>query len=70
MNLQRFADGEDINKVLEPLGLCVDPLTQGFVNQAAKNTYYLLTMGFMTQEEAQTVFNRIIAMIGRKMREI
>ena len=70
MNLQKFADGEDINKVLEPLGLCDDPLTQGFVNQAAKNIYYLLTMNFMTHYEAQTVFNRVIAMIGRKMREI
>lgn len=70
MNLQAFADGEDINKVLEPLGLCVDPLTQEFTNQAARNIYYLLTMGFMTQEEAQTVFNRVVAMIGRKMREI
>ena len=70
MNLQAFAEGEDINEVLKPLGLKVDPLTQGFVNQAAKNTYFLLTMNFMTHEEAQTVFNRIIAMIGRKMREI
>ena len=70
MNLQAFADGKDINEVLEPLGLKVDPLTQGFVNQAAKNIYFLLSMNFMTHEEAQTVFNRVIAMIGRKMREI
>lgn len=70
MNLQAFADGEDINKVLEPLGLKVDPLTQGFVNQAAKNIRYLLSMGFMTHEEGQTVFNRVIAMIGQHLKEV
>lgn len=70
MNLQAFANGEDINEVLKPLGLCVDPLTQGFVNQAARNIYFLLSMNFMTHEEAQTIFNRVIAMIGRSLREI
>lgn len=70
MNLQAFANGEDINMVLEPLGLRVDPITQGFVNQAARNIRYLMTMDFMTHEEGQAVFNRVIAMIGRKMKEI
>lgn len=70
MNLQAFADGEDINKVLEPLGLKVDPLTQGFVNQAAKNIRFLLSMNFLTHEEGQTAFNRVIAMIGQHMKEI
>ena len=70
MNLQEFANGKDINKVLEPLGLKVDVLTQGFVNQAVKNIRYLMSMNFMTHEEGQAVFNRVVAMIGKKMREI
>lgn len=70
MNLQEFANGEDINRVLEPLGLKVDVLTQGFVNQAVKNIRYLMSMNFMTQEEGQAVFNRVVAMIGQRMKEI
>lgn len=70
MNLQEFANGEDINRVLEPLGLKVDVLTQGFVNQAVKNIRYLMSMNFMTHEEGQAVFNRVVAMIGQRMKEI
>ena len=70
MNLQEFANGEDINRVLEPLGLKVDVLTQGFVNQAVKNIRFLMSMNFMTHEEGQAVFNRVVAMIGQKMKEI
>lgn len=70
MNLQEFANGEDINRVLEPLGLKVDILTQSFVNQAVKNIRYLMSMNFMTQEEGQAVFNRVVAMIGQRLREI
>ena len=68
MNLQEFANGEDINRVLAPLGLKVDVLTQGFVNQAVKNIRYLMSMNFMTQEEGQAVFNRVVAMIGQRMK--
>ena len=70
MNLQAFANGEDINRVLEPLGLKVDVLTQGFVNQAVKNIRFLMSMNFMTHEEGQAVFNRVVAMIGQRMKEI
>lgn len=70
MNLQEFANGEDINRVLEPLGLKVDALTQGFVNQAVKNIRYLMSMDFMTHEEGQAVFNRVVAMIGQRMKEL
>ncbi len=70
MNLQEFANGEDINRVLEPLGLKVDVLTQGFVNQAVKNIRFLMSMNFMTQEEGQAAFNRVVAMIGQHLREI
>ena len=70
MNLQAFANGEDINRVLEPLVLKVDAITQGFVNQAVKNIRYLMSMNFMTQEEGQAVFNRVVAMIGQRMKEI
>ena len=70
MNLQAFADGEDINKVLEPLGLRVDPLTQGLANQAVKNIRFLMTMNFVTHEEGQAIFNRVVALLGQKMREI
>ena len=70
MNLQEFANGEDINRVLEPLGLKVDVLTQGFVNQAVKNIRFLMSMNFMTHEEGQAVFNRVVAMIGQRLKEI
>ena len=70
MNLQEFANGEDINRVLEPLGLKVDVLTQGFVNQAVKNIRFLMSMNFMTHEEGQAVFNRVVAMIGQRMKEL
>ena len=70
MNLQAFANGEDINCVLEPMGLKVDVLTQGFVNQAVKNIRFLLSMNFMTQEEGQAAFNRVVALIGQRMREL
>ena len=70
MNLQEFANGEDINRVLEPLGLKVDVLTQGFVNQAVKNIRFLMSMNFMTHEEGQAVFNRVVAMIGKRLEEI
>ena len=70
MNLQAFADGEDINKVLEPLGLEVDKLTRGLVNQAVKNLRFLMTMNFITRDEAQLVFNRVVAMIGHRLQEI
>ena len=70
MNLQEFANGEDINRVLEPLGLKVDAITQGFVNQAVKNIRFLMSMNFMTQEEGQAVFNRVVALIGQHLREI
>lgn len=70
MNLQEFANGEDINRVLEPLGLKVDAITQGFVNQAVKNIRFLMSMNFMTQEEGQAVFNRVVAMIGQRLNEL
>ena len=70
MNLQEFANGEDINRVLEPLGLKVDVLTQGFVNQAVKNIRFLMSMNFMTHEEGQAVFNRVVAMIGQRLKEL
>lgn len=69
MNLQDFANGADINECLKPKGLCVDRITQGLVNQGARNIRFLLSMGFLTQEEAQTAFNRIIALIGRNIKE-
>lgn len=65
-----FPECEDINRVLEPLGLKVDVLTQGFVNQAAKNIRFLLSMNFLTHEEGQTAFNWVIAMIGQHLKEI
>jgi hypothetical protein len=70
MNLQAFANGKDINDVLEPLGLEVDVLTQGLANQAVKNIRFMMTMNFMTQEEGQAVFNRVVAMIGQRMKEV
>ena len=70
MNLQAFADGEDINRVLEPLGLKVDVLTQGIVNQAAKNIRFLLSMNILTHEEGQIAFNRVIAIIGQHLQEV
>ena len=70
MNLQAFANGADINEVLEPLGLRVDPITQGLVNQAAKNIRFLLSMNFLTHEEGQIAFNRVIVIIGQHLQEV
>lgn len=70
MNLQEFANGKDINEVLAPLGLKVDPITQGLVNQAVKNIRFLLSMEYMTHDEGQTVFNRVVAVIGRHLSEV
>lgn len=70
MNLQEFANGKDINEVLKPMGLKVDMITQGIVNQAVKNLRFLMSMGLMEHEEGQEVFNRVVAMIGKKLQEV
>lgn len=70
MNLQEFANGKDINEVLEPMGLKVDQITQGIVNQAVKNLRFLMSMNIMTHEEGQTAFNRVVALIGKHLREV
>ena len=70
MNLQDFANGEDINECLKKYGLKVDQITQGLVNQAAKNIRFMLSMNFLTHEEGQTAFNRVVALIGQHLREI
>lgn len=69
IDLQPFADGEDINRVLAGYGCEVDVLTEGFVNQAASSIRFLLTLGFMTHEEGQTVFARVLKMIQERIRE-
>lgn len=70
MNLQAFANGEDINCVLGELGLGVDPITQGIANQAVKNIRFLMSMNFLTHEEGQQTFNRVVALIGKHLREV
>lgn len=70
MNLQDFANGEDINDCLKKYGLKVDEITRGLVNQAAKNIRFMLSMNFLTHEEGQTAFNRVVALIGQHLREI
>ena len=70
MNLQDFANGQDINECLKKYGLKVDQITQGLVNQAAKNIRFMLSMNFLTHEEGQTAFNRVVALIGQHLREI
>ena len=70
MNLQDFANGEDINDCLKKYGLKVDEITRGLANQAAKNIRFMLSMNFLTHEEGQTAFNRVVALIGQHLREI
>lgn len=69
INLQAFADGEDINRVLNPAGFKVDIITQELVNQAARNIRFLMSLNFMTHEEGQTVFKRVLDFICKQARE-
>ena len=61
IDLQDFAIGsEDIEKVLNKYGLTIG-FYANYVNQARKNIRFLRMMELINDEEAQTIFQRLIA---------
>ena len=70
LDLQRWAYGEKkLDDVLSEYGLSIGTKTM-FYEQGLKNTRYLAMQEWITEEEAQTILNRIIASIGRDLREV
>ena len=69
INLQAVASGEEkIEECLDKYGLTCGTYAP-FVDQAVKNLRYLLMMDFLTQDEGQACFNRIVAKMGQYLRE-
>lgn len=60
--------GKDMESVLNEYGLSAG-LTSKFADQAYKNIKFLRMKEYITEEEAQTIMNRVIADIGRAIRE-
>ena len=70
INLTAVANGEEkIEDCLSRYGMTCGNYAV-FVNQAVKNIRFLLTMDFITQEEGQACFNRVIAKMGQHLREV
>ena len=70
INLQAVADGkETIDECLNRYGLTCGNYAV-FVDQAVKNIRFLLTMDFITHEEGQACFNRVIAKMAQHVREV
>ena len=70
INLQAVASGEEtIEECLSRYGLTCGNYAV-FVNQAVKNLRFLLTMDFISQEEGQACFNRVIAKMAQHLREV
>lgn len=68
LDVSSFALGsKDMETVLNEQGLSAGIYSK-YADQARKNIRFLVMMNLMTEEEAQTVFNRIIAMIGRALK--
>lgn len=61
IDLNGFATGnKDIEEVLSPYGLTVG-FYANYMNQARKNIRFLRMMELINDEEAQTIFQRLIA---------
>lgn len=70
LNLQPFADGkESIEECLSRYGMTVGNRAL-LIDGAKKSISSLLMTGYITPEEAQKIFHRIIADIGRHLREV
>lgn len=60
IDLNGFANGEDIEDVLSNQGLTLG-VYANFVNQARRNIQFLRMLNVITDEEEQTIFQRLIA---------
>ena len=70
LDLYRWTHGEKkLDAVLSEYGLSIGTKTM-FYEQGLKNVRYLAMQEWVTDEEAQTILNRIIASIGRDLREV
>lgn len=69
LNLHGFAVGnDDIETVLNEQGLTVG-FYANYMNQARKNIRFLRTMELIDDDEAQTMFNRLIAKMAGYIHE-
>lgn len=70
LDISNFALGkEDMETCLQKQGLSAGIYSK-FADTARKDIRFLRMMDLITDEEAQTIFNRTIAMIGRAIDEI
>ena len=70
LNISNFASGkDDMETCLLKQGLTAGIYSQ-FADTARRDIRFLSMMNLITDEEAQTIFNRTIAMIGRVIDEI
>ena len=60
-------DGMDMETLLNQYGLSAG-IYSTFADQAYRNVKFLLMKDYITEEEAQTILNRIIADIGRAVK--
>lgn len=60
-------EGVDMETVLNQYGLSAG-IYSTFADQAYKNIRFLLIKDYITEEEAQTILNRVIADIGRAIK--
>lgn len=60
-------DGMDMETLLNQYGLSAGIYSK-FADQAYKNIRFLLIKDYITEEEAQTILNRVIADIGRAIK--
>lgn len=68
IDFQKWADGKvNMETLLNEYGLSAG-MDSKFADQALKNIRFLRMMELITDEETDTIFYRIIAMIGRKIR--
>lgn len=67
LNLQSFASGnKTMEECLNEDGLSA-PIMSKYADQGLRNIRFLMMMGWLNEEEAQTVLQRIIARIGAEL---
>lgn len=59
--------GMDMETLLNQYGLSAGIYSK-FADQAYKNIRFLLIKDYITEKEAQTILNRVIADVGRNVR--
>lgn len=70
LNLNDWSYGrKDMETLLNEYGLTAG-IQSKFADTARKNISFMLIMNFITEEEAQTILNRVIARVGQFMREV